>query len=317
MHRTTSLRSEASRQSRPCRVDSGAQVCRAVVVPAPCWQRLSRERLMPQRAKFDVFAVHPYSLDATPTKRAFKSGDLLVGDMPEVARWSGRRTSSTPQRRGSPSDLGNRVCLVYESSQQPSRRLPIDGCAVRRLLDVRDVEKRCKSRYLAVGCGFSTSRHNWWRALFAPGTPKLTEQAFAFPVVAGVASGQGFVWGRAPVSHRVRVLVQRPSQQRWLTVAACGPVRRRFRCSLQARGNGRLPRACCRRSDQSPLRLKTDPARQTHSYPSRDEGSMVITSRRVPVRRTLADLMGPPGCVGAKERQSDVGVGIDGVVFCV
>ena len=50
------------------------------------------------------------------------------------------------------------------------------------------------------------------------GRPKLTLQAFAFPVVASVRRGHGFVWGRAPVSRRVRVVVQRAVGNRWRTL---------------------------------------------------------------------------------------------------
>src|SRR5205085_8044529 len=38
-------------------------------------------RSCPQRVHFDAFALHPYTLAATPTKHAYKPGDVLVGDM--------------------------------------------------------------------------------------------------------------------------------------------------------------------------------------------------------------------------------------------
>ncbi len=39
----------------------------------------------PRRANFDVFAIHPYTLAATPTKHAYHYDDVLVGDMDKVS----------------------------------------------------------------------------------------------------------------------------------------------------------------------------------------------------------------------------------------
>jgi hypothetical protein len=71
------------------------------------------------------------------------------------------------------------------------------------------------------------------------GSPKLTLQAFGFPVVASVGGGRGLVWGRAPVSQPVSILVQQAVGHGWRTVArlrtgADGIFLARFR----ARANG-------------------------------------------------------------------------------
>jgi hypothetical protein len=55
---------------------------------------------------------------------------------------------------------------------------------------------------------------------FESGQPKETLSAFAFPFIASVSRGKGFAWGRVPVSHRVRVLVQRAVGSRWASVAS-------------------------------------------------------------------------------------------------
>ena len=101
----------------------------------------------------------------------------------------------------------------------------------------------------------------------ASGVPKLTKQAFAFPVVAGVRGGHGFVWGRVPVSHPVRVLVQRRSRNGWSTVARLSAGSDGvFDARFGARGNG-LYRA---RVVGGPTSLAYDsrpiPPRQTHNY---------------------------------------------------
>jgi hypothetical protein len=67
----------------------------------------------------------------------------------------------------------------------------------------------------------------------------LTLQAFAFPLVASVNSGHAYVWGRAPVSHPVLVLVQRAVGRVWHTFArvhtAADGV---FSARTRASGNG-------------------------------------------------------------------------------
>ena len=71
------------------------------------------------------------------------------------------------------------------------------------------------------------------------GQPKLTLQAFAFPVVASVRRGHGFVWGRAPVSHPVHVVVQHSVGNRWRTMAKIRTGGEGvFHLSFRARRNG-------------------------------------------------------------------------------
>jgi hypothetical protein len=99
------------------------------------------------------------------------------------------------------------------------------------------------------------------------GQPKLTLRAFAFPVVASVIAGRGFVWGRAPVTGRTQLTVQRAAGRRWITIASIrtGPDGV-FYLPLRARGNG-LYRARLPNGDLS-LAYDSRPIapRQIHSF---------------------------------------------------
>lgn len=44
-----------------------------------------RARSCPRAAHFDVFADHPYSVAATPTKHAYRYDDVLISDLSKVA----------------------------------------------------------------------------------------------------------------------------------------------------------------------------------------------------------------------------------------
>jgi hypothetical protein len=54
---------------------------------------------------------------------------------------------------------------------------------------------------------------------FASGRAKLALRAFGFPFVATANGRRGLVWGRAPESHRVRVVVQHLVGKSWRRVA--------------------------------------------------------------------------------------------------
>lgn len=101
----------------------------------------------------------------------------------------------------------------------------------------------------------------------ANGRPKLTLRAFAFPFVAGVVNGRGFAWGRAPVSRRSRVTVQRRAGRRWtlvarVTAAADGTFYARFR----ARGHGTYRAVVARGPVSLSYNSKPIPPRRTHAF---------------------------------------------------
>ncbi len=177
-------------------------------------------RSCPHRTDFDAFGIHPYSLAATPTLRAYKVGDVLVADMGEVGalvRAANRWHTATP-------NIHHQIWVTEFAwpTNPPDRELGDSNSAA--------------ARYVAY------SMYEFWRSgvslviwqtvldtpadgipgtglFFRSGKPKLTLQAFAFPVVASVHSGHAYVWGRAPVSQPVLVLVQHAVGRGWHTFA--------------------------------------------------------------------------------------------------
>jgi hypothetical protein len=197
-------------------------------------------RSCPQRADFDVFGIHPYSLAATPTKRAYTPGDVLIGDMGEVhalVEAANRLHTAVPS-------TGHQIWVTEFAwlTNPPNPQLGDRGPVAARYVAYSMYEMWRSGVNLVV----------WQQVLDEPeadfvggglyyssGQPKLTLQAFAFPVVATVGGGRGLVWGRAPVSQPASILVQRAAGHGWRTVArprtgADGVFLVRF----AARGNG-------------------------------------------------------------------------------
>lgn len=180
-----------------------------------------RTRPCPEPADFDVFGMHPYSLAATPTKPAYKAGDVLVGDMGKVqalVRAADRLRADAPA-------IHHQIWVTEFSwlTNPPSRQLGDSNRLAARYVAYSLYEMwrsgvslviwfggldRPNSDPIAASGGLYGSR----------GHPKLTLSALAFPVVAAVSHGTGLVWGRAPISHRVPVVVQHLVGHRWATV---------------------------------------------------------------------------------------------------
>jgi hypothetical protein len=196
----------------------------------------------PVPARFDIFAHHPYTIAATPTKHAYAYDDVLIGDMSKLSRllstadrlhtvapdikhelwvteW-GWITNPPNTSEGDPDATAARYVAysMYEMWK--------NGVQMVIWQDVQDVDAPD-----ADGAG---------RGLyFQSGQPKLTLQAFAFPVVAGVHGGRGFAWGRAPVSRRVRVFVERAAGRRWKVISTTRTASDGvFDVTFRARGNG-------------------------------------------------------------------------------
>lgn len=174
----------------------------------------------PQRADFDVFGIHPYSLASTPTKHAYKAGDVLVGDMEEVHALvvAADRLHTAVPRTGHQIWVTEFAWLTNPPNPQLGDRDPVAARYVaysmyemwksgvslviwQQVLDVPNAD------FIGGGLYYNSGR------------PKLSMQAFAFPVVASVGGGRGLVWGRAPVSDAVSILVQRSAGRGWRTVA--------------------------------------------------------------------------------------------------
>jgi hypothetical protein len=173
-----------------------------------------------QPTSFDVFAMHPYSFAATPTKHAYKQGDVLVGDMAEVGALvrAADRLHTTAQR------IHHRIWVTEFAwpTNPPNRQLGDSDPVAARYVAYSMYEMWKSGVSLVI----------WQTVLDEPGNdvaggglyqssgrPKPTLHALAFPVVAVVSRGHGLAWGRAPVSSRTRIIVQRARGRGWTNVA--------------------------------------------------------------------------------------------------
>jgi len=174
----------------------------------------------PQRAKFDVFAVHPYSLAATPTKHAYVYNNVLVGDMGKIQAliaaadrlhtaaprihhqiWVSEWAWFTDPPNGVFGDPPAAAARYVAYSLYEMWRNGVDLVIWQNVEDTSSVADPGGGLYTLTG------------------VPKLMLSAYAFPFVASVRRGSGLAWGRAPVSHRRLVWVQVLSGKRWRTVA--------------------------------------------------------------------------------------------------
>jgi hypothetical protein len=171
--------------------------------------------------RFDVLADHPYSLAATPTKHAYNPDDVLVGDMGKLDR-----LLQAARRLHAAASSVRLWVTEWAWFTDPPNKIVGDSNAT-------------TARYVAY------SMYEMWRAgvqmviwftvqddprdtavnlsggglYFASGQPKLALRAFGFPFIATANGRHGFVWGRAPVSQRARVVVQHLVGNRWRRVA--------------------------------------------------------------------------------------------------
>ena len=189
-----------------------------------------------QPAHFDALAAHPYSIAATPTKHAFKRGDLIVGDIGTLRgllRAAGR--------------VAHRYYPLWVTEFGWYTNPPNTQIGDPPKVAARYVEYALYEMWKA-----GASVVIWYSALeltgdnfagaglySAPGQPKSTLGAMAFPFVAGVRRGSGFGWGRAPTSGGRRVIVERAAGRRWVRVATARTGSDGvFYVRFGARGNG-------------------------------------------------------------------------------
>lgn len=222
----------------------------------------------PQPAEFDVFAIHPYSLAATPTKHAYAYDDVLVGDMGKI-----KTLVTTADRLHTVAPRIHHPIWVTEFAwfTNPPDTLVGDS-------------PRVAARYVAY------SMYEMWRSgvslviwftardtnsgdrlggglYTVSGAPKPDLRAYAFPFVAVVHRRSGFAWGRVPVSRRVKVWVERASGRHWRVVAvartgASGVFEARFR----ARGNGRYRAVAAHGPVSLAYNSRRIPPRRTHLF---------------------------------------------------
>jgi hypothetical protein len=174
----------------------------------------------PQRTQFDVFAMHPYSLAATPTKHAYNSGDVLVGDMGKV----GALVHTADRLHTAAPRIHHQLWVTefaWYTNPPNSQFGDADPTAARYVAySMYEMWKSGVNLVIWLTVLDQPNQSEPGRGLYwSPGQPKLMLQGFAFPVVAGVSRGHGFAWGRVPVSHRVRVAVQHRVGHSWRHVA--------------------------------------------------------------------------------------------------
>lgn len=189
-----------------------------------CLQRVgtgfSASRSCRQRARFDVFAMHPYSLASTPTKHAYKPGDVLVGDMGKV----GALVHTADRLHTAAPGIRHKIWVTEFAwlTNPPNAQLGDSDAVAARYVAYSMYEIWNSGVSLVIwqtvldepGNGFVGGGLYW-----SSGHPKPTLQTFAFPTVASVSGGRGFVWGRVPGPRPVDVVVQRALGNQWRTVA--------------------------------------------------------------------------------------------------
>jgi hypothetical protein len=225
-------------------------------------------RSCPQRAEFDVFGIHPYSLAATPTKHAYKPGDVLVGDMGEVgALVRAANAFHTAVPAG-----GHQIWATEFAwfTNPPNSQLGDSDATAARYV--------AYSMYEMWRSGVSLV--SWFTVLdtasadigggglySSSGRPKLMLRAFAFPFVASTSRTSGFAWGRVPLPGRVWVTVQRGTGRGWRTVGrARTTVDRTFSVRFRADGSGVYRARVIGGPTSLPYDSRPIPPKRTHLF---------------------------------------------------
>lgn len=237
-----------------------------------CLQRVGtqfvRAATCPVKASFDELAIHPYSLDVTPTLHAYNYDDVLIADMSKltallhaaerlhtaapsikyglwVTEWSW--FTNPPDRAvGDPEPTAARYTdySMYEMWRS--------GVSLVVWYLARDISVSLNSPSLVGGGGLYTST----------GKRKLMGQAFGFPVVAG----GNFVWGRAPVTSRSEVYVQRRVGSHWIQIAKARTSRDGvFLIHFRRHGHANYRARVAHGSTSLAYYSAPIPARQTHT----------------------------------------------------
>lgn len=194
----------------------------------------------PQRAEFDVFAIHPYSPADSPTKHAYVYDNVLVGDMGKVAT-----LVKAADRLHTVSPSIHHQLWVTEFAwytNPPDAQFGDPPAAAARYVAYSMYEIWHSGVDLVI---WDTVRDFAGEAGVGDGlydisgAPKTDLWAYAFPFIASVHHRSGFVWGRVPVSKRIKVRVERRYGRRWRVVATARTARDGiFVAHFRARGNG-------------------------------------------------------------------------------
>jgi hypothetical protein len=187
------------------------------------------------RAQFDVFAMHSYTLGATPTKHAAVPGDVFVGDMGEVRNL----VQTVDSLRTAHHQIWVTEFAWFTNPPNPGLGDPGPTAA----------------RYVAY------SMYEMWNS----GVSSVFWQSITDLPPGYSDAGRGYVWGRVPVSRRSRVVVQRLVRGQWRTVSRLRTgTDGVFYATFPARGNG-LYRA--QASGQTSLAYNSAPIPPIYTHP--------------------------------------------------
>ena len=190
-------------------------------------RRFFPNRACPQPAHFDIFAIHPYTLAATPTKHAYHYDDVLVGDVAKVAalmRSADRLHTVRPRGRHpiwttewgwftNPPDtqVGDSWSTAGRYVAYSMYEMWRAGVSLVTWLTVQDPMITASNVPVFTLGGGLYDKY---------GRAKPSLRAFEFPFVASIRRGKASAWGRAPVTSWATIVVQRRSRRKWLRVAS-------------------------------------------------------------------------------------------------
>lgn len=204
-----------------------------------------RDRSCRERAKFDVFSVHPYSLRAGPTQRAAVNGNMFVADVIDVTQMVRAATRARTVYPAARKRLWSTEFAWFTNPPNKSTGDPPELAATRTLTALHELWSAGVSHVtwfaisddapaLIQGGGF----------YYADGNPKPTRDALRFPFFASQRRHTAYVWGSAPRDAASLVTIQRRTKRGYRTVLklrprADGLFSVRFRVSNSRRGSYR------------------------------------------------------------------------------
>ena len=186
-----------------------------------------RSHSCPSQAEFDALGFHPYTLGATPTGHAANQNDLLIADtgrLVRLVRTADRLHTVLPRTRhqlwatewswftnpprttfGVPDRVAARY-VDYSMWLLWHNNIPV---VIWFLIQDPPNTGATNEEFIPGGGLYASS-----------GRPKLMMRAFSFPMIASVSHRRVYVWGRVPISSRVRVYVQLGVHHGWRTIAS-------------------------------------------------------------------------------------------------
>jgi hypothetical protein len=215
-------------------------------------------------APFDIFAEHPYTLEATPTDPAGNYDDVLVADMHKL------RDLLDAARRLHTIGGGSHPLWVTEWGwvTNPPDKLGDRPDTAARYVAYAMYEMWRAGVSLVVWQGITDASPNQLQGSgleTRSGRPKPQMQAFTFPFIASVAHGKGLAWGRVPGNRRVQVTVQRHTRHGWRQVKSAQTGRDGvFSIRFAANGNGTYRAKAPGRLQSLGYFSAAIPARRTH-----------------------------------------------------